>query len=1072
MSNVIHTAIFIARSCAAAVFFLYGVIIYRTDDFSYLFSFGFPKYYWSVVAVLSLGSIAFVFDGNLNAPTGYQVYHCVSSVLIALLHVLVGTTMWTMPDADVIRFYRADGMYFAGICSFIAGLSLLDVYLCVVFLLNKIDDVYFFLILTGIALFSLFTHANILFIFLVFRRIFLSDEEEAFCEDLLENFFEKAEGETGFQNEEKILSPPLLPIRNKISTVLHGGSLFMTHCRSLRSLLYIDCLLPGLGAVQRTKSTRSLLIGHAAHMSLSFHEDRETFLLRKRIINLDSKWWYQCRAAFVIAMERLVRGFPMLWSPNEEFFRICEDRVHKRTFQKDVAIKFYLVDARNNPRLDLQPYLLKDLRVDSIKTEAQAEEERRASLFVHDGHHSSHVKKTVTLFIPIKVLPLNSDELEKYQEFEKNISSPGGRISPAVASVNPFPQSIFSESCEDALTSMALWDAMPYGQLSPVKAGRLAATSYMRHFVFRGYHEKQKKASRLVEKMTSMGHRTLKKQKTTRKSSASVTPVISDTTLMNRIFNRSKKIKDDATSGRSGHTFMVKQSTRRNSLTQGGLSSEVTELPYRNDNKTNALKEAQTNEALEKTPENVLAALCLTGLIKQDDLTQELTDSFKTEDTMKICKSSILDQVSHQRIPFVTTDVNTTIQKEITSSKNSWEKSSWLTVIVFTLIDAFAILLTIADDFSHGPVFLQRLNLTFKYVSVVLLVVLSVGRVSVTRYAVSRMAFALDQISSQKNLRLASVLQDHIGFDLNFYMSICSMVYLYGRGIPGCIINASFFLFMINEKRQSSQDENELVDAASCHDYGMELATIAAMILSFITALSYSKAKLLGLYHTQSSVLQTVLSRIKMDNITDLHYKASVLSDPTIISLPDLEEPDNGLEHLSAEIDNIQRVIKSEQGFGGVQANNAYDNTMNSKTRGTKPMGFDTLEGSGSRTGTRTKTKTKGKGKGTSRGAKGGSGTGRGSLAFLAKSDTNEGSSRLEKVTSIRASSGNTFENSQRKNLHKPVKSHLKDLFALGGRKASSRKSGGVHHEETEEDIKDNVAKKLAFLLDSPTQKK
>ena len=56
----------------------------------------------------------------------------------------------------------------------------------------------------------------------------------------------------------------------------------------------------------------------------------------------------------------------------------------------------------------------------------------------------------------------------------------------------------------------------------------------------------------------------------------------------------------------------------------------------------------------------------------------------------------------------------------------------------------------------------------------------------------------------------ASVLQDHIGFDLNFYMSICSMVYLYGRGIPGCIINASFFLFMINEKRQSSQDENEV----------------------------------------------------------------------------------------------------------------------------------------------------------------------------------------------------------------------------------------------------------------------
>ena len=123
-----------------------------------------------------------------------------------------------------------------------------------------------------------------------------------------------------------------------------------------------------------------------------------------------------------------------------------------------------------------------------------------------------------------------------------------------------------------------------------------------------------------------MGHGTLKKQKTTRKSSASVTPVISDITLMNRMFKRSKKIKDDATSGRSGHTSMVKQSTRRNSLTQGGLSSEVTELPYRNGNKMNALKEAQTNEALEKTPENVLAALCLTGLIKQVRRSEERSD--------------------------------------------------------------------------------------------------------------------------------------------------------------------------------------------------------------------------------------------------------------------------------------------------------------------------------------------------------------------------------------------------------------------------------------------------------------
>ena len=256
-----------------------------------------------------------------------------------------------------------------------------------------------------------------------------------------------------------------------------------------------------------------------------------------------------------------------------------------------------------------------------------------------------------------------------------------------------------------------------------------------------------------------------------------------------------------------------------------------------------------------------------------------------------------------------------------TRARTDWQKGCWLTVIAFTFIDAFVILLTIMDDFAHGPIFLQRINLTFKYSSLALLVVLTIGRVTVTRYAVDRMTFALDQISAEKNLRLASVLKDHIDFDLSYYMSICSMVYLYGRGIPGCIINASFFLYMIYEKRNSSQDETEFVDAASCHDYGMELATGAAMILSFITALSYSKAKLLGLYKSQTSssldhlnsILQTILSRIKMDGITDLQYKASVFSDPNIISLPELDEEDFGLDHLSAEIDNIQRVIKSEQ---------------------------------------------------------------------------------------------------------------------------------------------------------------
>ena len=53
-----------------------------------------------------------------------------------------------------------------------------QVYLCVVFVLGEVETVYFYLILVGVALFSIFTHGNLLFIYLVFRRIFTEDEEE------------------------------------------------------------------------------------------------------------------------------------------------------------------------------------------------------------------------------------------------------------------------------------------------------------------------------------------------------------------------------------------------------------------------------------------------------------------------------------------------------------------------------------------------------------------------------------------------------------------------------------------------------------------------------------------------------------------------------------------------------------------------------------------------------------------------------------------------------------------------------------------------------------------------------
>ena len=66
---------------------------------------------------------------------------------------------------------------------------------------------------------------------------------------------------------------------------------------------------------------------------------------------------------------------------------------------------------------------------------------------------------------------------------------------------------------------------------------------------------------------------------------------------------------------------------------------------------------------------------------------------------------------------------------------------------------------------------------------------------------------------------------------------------------------------------------------------------------------------------------------MKMDLITDTSYKASTLSDPGIVALPDLSEEDNGQSVISVEIDNIMRAVKNDEGFAA-DGGNAYDNTI------------------------------------------------------------------------------------------------------------------------------------------------
>lgn len=81
-------------------------------------------------------------------------------------------------------------------------------------------------------------------------------------------------------------------------------------------------------------------------------------------------------------------------------------------------IKFYLLDARNNPRLDLQPYLLKDMRIESTQSVSEEEQQqRRRTSFLQEAKKAPHhAKKLVTLYVPLKAMPLNSEELSRYNE--------------------------------------------------------------------------------------------------------------------------------------------------------------------------------------------------------------------------------------------------------------------------------------------------------------------------------------------------------------------------------------------------------------------------------------------------------------------------------------------------------------------------------------------------------------------------------------------------------------------------------------------------------------------------------
>ena len=108
---------------------------------------------------------------------------------------------------------------------------------------------------------------------------------------------------------------------------------------------------------------------------------------------------------------------------------------------------------------------------------------------------------------------------------------------------------------------------------------------------------------------------------------------------------------------------------RRSSISKHAPSYHEADikLPYR-DIAHSAMRKAKAHNLLSTSPENIIGAFALTGTLKDKDLTDEIIKEFNEND-VKLCRSSVVDQTTHQSVEFLTTDVSNMIEKEIAHSK-------------------------------------------------------------------------------------------------------------------------------------------------------------------------------------------------------------------------------------------------------------------------------------------------------------------------------------------------------------------------------------------------------------------
>ena len=351
---------------------------------------------------------------------------------------------------------------------------------------------------------------------------------------------------------------------------------------------------------------------------------------------------------------------------------------------------------------------------------------------------------------------------------------------------------------------------------------------------------------------------------------------------------------------------------------------QETVLPYRGSkgpSKSSGLAQGTSDlkflESLQNAPENVLGSLVLTGMLTAKDMrgwAGGYKFKFDSSTSFELCEDSVMDLAANQDISFLTTDEKTFVKRATVQKLGHWQRSARYTSAAFTFIDFVCITMTFFEDYSQASQAIARMHEAYKFTSIAVWFFLLYARNACTEDAIERMKCILESISGEDDLRMVDVAMSHIGFCLSYNLSKCSMFYLYGRGGPGLITTGMFLISTTYLHRETGDVES---DTADCSDKRVELVALSAIVLSFITALSWSKAKLLYLFSTQikssldhlNSLFQTNLTKASMDKISDPDFMVDVLSDQDIVHLPDLLGEDCGREFLGKELEVCTNII-------------------------------------------------------------------------------------------------------------------------------------------------------------------